>query len=1146
MTHNILFLITIIFSLCTAMIAQSDFGTLRGTVSNVAGPAPGTSITLTETASGRTRKAVADNNGFFSFTGLDPGEYDIVPDVTVLDAGNGVRGISVSFGETVTIDLRITASTNFKSLNKITTLGTAMPPISSVAPSFRSQAIIPGRLGKNLSTQEAALGKEELSRIAEASNGSAAVSNNASSNPLGGFSFNGISPDQNSIRIDGADVTPLIVLSAESFQDTSAFFLNMSKRQSLKAFKEFRLDDSNYPAYLGTGSGGKLITDTLKGNSEFRGDIYENFTDEAFGARNYFDRKKPWLSYHLFGGRFSGPLNRRSTSDPKLKTSSVFFFVNYEGIRARSEAILFEAVPSAAARARAVPAVTSLLDAFYTGGAIVIPGATSDPNLDVVRLDTKNKAFRNFLTTRLTYEKSESNNTLNFVYTREASQEDTPDSVNGRRQVKDDRKQTAVLNYTRTEGGWVNELLFSFNATPSRLGARVPSETAAVLSNLSVNVSGTITPIGVPGQPLPLSIAAPGGLLRKNRSFSGRGTRTTPSTFSIIDQIVWTPAERHSLTFGGEFRYLNTYLNVFNGINYRFSNLEDLLQNRPTTVQLAGDLGNPSPFGLSDSSDHRATQHYLIGFLQDKWSIRPNLAVTMGLRYEYYTGVQEERNRNVVFDVSRHLTLPPDTPFFPSSKDNFLPRLALAWAPRFSTPTLAKNPRLISASFGMHAGASSFRDQIKPIENDRIDVTQTGGIFPTSQSILEGLFFNNPTNRQYQPLAFDTGYTNTEKVYKYDVSFKQRLSGNDNSEFYALVSYVGNMGRDLLLRTTANRIISVDTNPNPALPAIVTREFDIPQAGTPLKPFGELDVRTSKGWSRYDSLQVRLNGAFPKANIFMLDAQYTLGRIIGNTNGGSQTVMAGNPFDLEYDRGLSPDDIKHKLTLSTVYLLPIGTNQLYFRNTTGWRKQLLSNWTLAGRMDLQGGKPIDVKIIRPEVVYVDGAGQVFGSPAVGRIARINVPGGGTAFNTQRPDLIPGVNPYLASDRRHLNPAAFAIPAPGTFGDLRRGMLRGPRLALFDLSIKKQFTGKDGIAVFDFRCDITNLFNHTNFDRPPATLPNLLGVGADLLQPGQPFSTTIAPNFGVLNRTFKREQEFGASRQIQFGLVIYFNGGSTKL
>src|SRR5207237_1680608 len=73
----------------------------------------------------------------------------------------------------------------------------------------------------------------------------------------------------------------------------------------------------------------------------------------------------------------------------------------------------------------------------------------------------------------------------------------------------------------------------------------------------------------------------------------------------------------------------------------------------------------------------------------------------------------------------------------------------------------------------------------------------------------------------------------------------------------------------------------------------------------------------------------------------------------------------------------------------------------------------------------------------------------------GFAAVVNVPGGGASRNVRRPDLIPGVNPYLNNDRNLLNPAAFATPAPGTFGNLARNALRGPGFWPSDLILHKR-------------------------------------------------------------------------------------------
>ena len=75
--------------------------------------------------------------------------------------------------------------------------------------------------------------------------------------------------------------------------------------------------------------------------------------------------------------------------------------------------------------------------------------------------------------------------------------------------------------------------------------------------------------------------------------------------------------------------------------------------------------------------------------------------------------------------------------------------------------------------------------------------------------------------------------------------------------------------------------------------------------------------------------------------------------------------------------------------------------------------------------------------------------------SVGGVNVMNVPGGNQR-STQRPDLVPGVDPYLKDGNRWLNPAAFTTPQPGTFGNLPRNAVRGPKFAQLDLMFSKDF------------------------------------------------------------------------------------------
>ena len=94
--------------------------------------------------------------------------------------------------------------------------------------------------------------------------------------------------------------------------------------------------------------------------------------------------------------------------------------------------------------------------------------------------------------------------------------------------------------------------------------------------------------------------------------------------------------------------------------------------------------------------------------------------------------------------------------------------------------------------------------------------------------------------------------------------------------------------------------------------------------------------------------------------------------------------------------------MRHTFNLSALYAIPYGNGRRFGSNASGLAQAILGNWEIGGIVNARGGVPIDVKIVRPDVVYVDGAGAVFTNPAAGRTAVINTPGGGASRNVRRP------------------------------------------------------------------------------------------------------------------------------------------------
>jgi hypothetical protein len=281
-------------------------------------------------------------------------------------------------------------------------------------------------------------------------------------------------------------------------------------------------------------------------------------------------------------------------------------------------------------------------------------------------------------------------------------------------------------------------------------------------------------------------------------------------------------------------------------------------------------------------------------------------------------------------------------------------------------------------------------------------------------------------------------------------------------------------------------------------------------------------------------------------NGLTMNAQYTLGKSKGTTAGSNEAQTSGNnartPAEFEYDQGFNNFDVRHTFNLSAIYSVPFGEGRRFGGNAPWIARALFGGWDVGGIANARSGLPVDVKIVRPDIVYRDASGNIFANPSADRTALINVPGGGASRNVRRPDLVPGVNPFVTDGGLvFLNPAAFATPAPGAFGNLERNSIHGPSFRQIDLFFAKHFG--IGRTDLELRGEVFNLFDTVNFSNPVGTLPQAIpanGLGeANRVQPGQPYSAAAAGTFGRLTSTVGRTVGLGTPRQMQLAVRLSF-------
>ena len=1173
---------------------QTDQARIVGTVSDsVGGLISGATVTIKNEKTGEQRTVTTSAEGSYIFAALKPSFYTVIFSANDF-AQAEQRNIQLSVGQELNLNVLLQPAGTTAVVNVISTEAAINTASASMS------ANVNGREVEGLPVNGRQLSQLYLQAPGAVNSGSGSFSD---------IRFSGRANQQNVVRYDGVEGTAIIDASPGNLNGEvpSPFRL----QSSLENVQEFRVDSSNFPAEFGTGTGGQISVVTKSGGNQFHGSVFEYLRRDSLDARNFFDNISPDLpKSDLKLDQFGGSIGGRIIKD------KLFFFGSYEGYRVRSGLNFVEAAPSLSLTQSGAlipgtntpvnPAIQPFIAAFRSPDAVVIPGATSAPGFDIVQLQDNAETDENSYALRLDYKFNDKNSAY-FRFFRDNGTDDRPEGVSGRRVLIEAAPQNGIFAFQSIIGSnKINEFKIGYNGARTRINGEAPTINGFDLSSVIINISGSVANTGIAGQGTSSGISIPGGLVRANSATNGRGQPYTPYSLSFIDSFNITSGN-HNVKFGGEVRLIRLYTDRLGGTTYTFSNLAAFLSNSPSSVQYLGDVSAPSVFNDGLTGERLAKQEYYIGYGQDEWKINPGLTLSYGLRYEYYAPLREENNGDVLFDIDTGTLKPSDSSFFKSSKNNFGPRIALTYSPNYDKTDgfFSGGKTVFRTGFGIYYGPGQTEDQIQPIESDRVSSTISSSTtfndqqllaFPAPLSAIVGNFNANPNNRRFQPRAYSNQYEVPERVFQYTFSWQQELPYN----LVSTVAYVGSQGRNLFLRSVTNKILPGSTSilNGAALPTgtgvinranaagqiigvTTVRQFDIintPSAcglsattTSPIcSPYAEIDYKTSGGDDSYNALQMSLARRFSTG--LTLNAQYSYGVSRGTTAGSNEARTSAQFENFEADRGANNFDVRHTFNLSALYDLPIGKNRLFDLGKVG--NFLIGGFEVGGILNARSGLPVEVLVVRPDTVAVcqQSAGCTVGSTLVpqGFTANLgtnpstnvplplgfavvpNVPGGGASRNVRRPSLT-GEPLYINNDRNILNPAAFAIPAAGEFGDLSRNALRGPNFRQFDLVLSKRFRINETMN-FEFRTEVFNLFNITNFASPSATLSNALptlsiasgGTAyavsslSSSLQPGQNFSQARAGStFGLLRSTVERTVGLGTNRQIQFAFRFNF-------
>jgi hypothetical protein len=346
----------------------------------------------------------------------------------------------------------------------------------------------------------------------------------------------------------------------------------------------------------------------------------------------------------------------------------------------------------------------------------------------------------------------------------------------------------------------------------------------------------------------------------------------------------------------------------------------------------------------------------------------------------------------------------------------------------------------------------------------------------TSNPNVPAVTFAQPYQTAIVPSS--SAYVATARTNKtpYVEQFSLSLGHNLTSKLGGEVSYVGNAGRDSLISYNYDQLY-----PGPG--SAISRR--------PYPDFGSLTAIPSWGTSNYNALQVKAKKDFGSDGLVLTGA-YTYGKALAT--GVSGILFNGNisyrdARNWKADAGPTPFDVRHILSISWVYDIPIGRGKALLPRANDVTQIIVGGWRLGGIASYQSGH------------YVTPTDSFNNSNAGG--SRPNVlsnPNGQSYSNEQ------------AMISHFFNTAAFVRAPQYTFGNAGTGVIEGPGLQTIDLSLYKNFTIRERWRM-QFRAEAFNSLNRANFDVPGAS-----------------FGT---PSFGVITATTT------TPRQLQLGIRIEF-------
>ncbi|HVD94193.1 MAG TPA: TonB-dependent receptor [Vicinamibacterales bacterium] len=1073
--------------------AQAVTGALVGNVTDQSSLAlPGATVIITETNTNISHTTTTNEGGYYTFPSLKDGTYKVVAELAGFK--KVLRdGVIVNVNTTIRVDLKLEVGAIEESIT-----------VKGESPVLQTDRSDTGRLIESKMVTDLPLSfnrnfQSLLITVPGATRPHREHSAFFNSQDSLSTEVNGQSRLANNTMIEGVDdnqktgLLQVIIPAADALETVS-------------------VTTSNYDAEFGR-SGGAITNVTLKsGTNTLKGTGFSFFNNEKTNAGDYFSHLKAPTKFLNAGFTLGGPIVR----------NKVFFFGDYQRTIDNFGYIVRTTVPTVAMRNGDFSAVTQHIYDPLTGD---ITGANrvAFPNNQIPadRISPIAKQLLAFVPLP-NIQAALGQNNFQQAQVRKKTTDGFDAKVNYTMSDKDQMSyRVSFMRPVVFDPGLFGQFGGPANGGFAGRGTNNSASTAATWTRVfskstlldvrgGLNYYRNITSTTGDGLTTSKDIGIPGANLDQftsgisNISIGGYGdpllgfAASQPwdrweKTWNVVTSLTKL-MEKHTVKFGGEWRKNTDMLlqtQDAGGSRGRFAFNANGTGN-PAEPGSTGGIANPLASFLLDWPstvqrdlkviDQPGTRHWAVAsFIQDKWQVRSNVTLDLGLRWEYYKPLQGIEGKGTLanYDPLTNQIQVAGYGSFSNSLNvknyykNFAPRTGMSWRlndltvvragygasaipfpdNRFAFAFPVKQNYSGTAANGFQAQGSMAAGFPAPV---LASIPATGIITPTG-TLLNSTYDVIPTG------------LHEAKLHSWNVAFQRQLPFS----FSADIAYVGSRGVGLIMDVDENASVVYGSG-NAGRPQFA-----------PFNRTGQSRARTNLGKSQYHGLQMKVDRRF--TNGLLVTNSYTLGR---SMDLAQENTGIGTPIDFNLSWARSDTDRLHNWVTSAVYELPWGPRRKWMSDST--LGKIVGGWQLSGLFIAQSG----------QALTIGGNGTILNTP--GNSAFVDLNGQNTVLGNLGPGLL------------YFDPKVYSLPAAGVQGNMKRHSgPDGPGFWQLDSSLFKRFA-LGGSRYGEFRVDAYNVTNSVRWGNPNTA-----------------FSIANGNTFGQITGTT------GSQRSIRFGARFAF-------